>query len=367
MNNRANIDLNLNMQSIIDSITFTTPSVALEEWAKSLSYLYLYPIYSSIVAGFIFWFVFSFLPERRRKKSFGIGVLNDLLTLNNQVFSFFDFLLRHRDHSPSFFQDKIHACSLSEEEFCLALQNKVISETYLNDPRIASQMLVVGNELIKKVAEIDVVIDRLYSFNYFLNSEEVSLLRNMHEKIHRYIPYIESNLSRVDLFPINPSISFMAKSLMELQDDFRELRKIVFKNKLAERNFMIHKVLRLFHLGNYKACIVECKHAMQKFPLDSSLFRLFTIRCYIFLNKKNIAYQLLKQFLLTDADLISHRNNLNPLLSDQAIENLILERNSLEALNKMKQVVQGEDSIFKEFLTNNLKLRTYFAEFRRSG
>jgi hypothetical protein len=184
----------------------------------------------------------------------------------------------------------------------------------------------------------------------------------MHEKIHRYMPYVESNLSRADGFPINPSISFMSKSLLELQDDFRELRKIVFKNKLAERNFLIRKILRLFHLGDYKACIVECKHAMQKFPLDSSLYRLFTIRCYIFLKKKNIAYQLLKQFLLTDADLISHRNNLYPLLSDQAIESLILERNSLEALNKMKQVVQSEDSVFKEFLANNLKLKMYFAD-----
>lgn len=271
---------------MIDLNSLTIHSAPLEEWAKSLGYLYLYPIYSSIVAGFIFWFIFSFLPEKSRKRSFSIGIFNDLLALNNQVFSYFDFLLRHRDRSPSFFQDKIHACSLTEDDLCLALHNKVISTAYLNDPLIANQMLVVGDELIKKVAEMDLVIDRLYSFNYFLSSEEVTLLRNMHEKIHRYMPYIEGNLNRVDLFPINPSISFMAKSLLELQDDFKEFRKIIFKNKLAERNFLMQKILRLFHLGSYKACIMECKHAIKKFPSDSNWYSLFMVRSYLFLNKK---------------------------------------------------------------------------------
>lgn len=351
------------MPSIIDCIISIIPSATLEEWAKGLDYLYLYPIYSSIVAGIIFWFIFSFLPEKRRKKSFGVGVLNDLLTLNNQVFGVFDFLLRHRDHSPSFFQDKIHACSLTEEDFCLALQNKVISQAYLYDPLIANQMLIVGVELFKKASEIDAVINRLYSFNYFLSSEEVTLLRNMHEKIHRYLPYIESNYNKRDgHFPIDPSISFMTKSLLELQDDFREFRKLIFKNKLPERNFLIQKISRLFNLGRYKACIEECKLAIKKFPSDSSLYSSFMIRCYYFLNKKKVAYQLLKQFLQMNTDLISHRSNLYPLLSDQTIENLILEKTSLEAVNKMKQVVQSEDSDFKQFLSNNLKLKTYFSE-----
>lgn len=38
------------------------------------------------------------------------------------------------------------------------------------------------------------------------------------------------------------------------------------------------------------------------------------------------------------------------------MKNLISEKNGLEALDQMKQVVQSEDLVFKGFLSNNLKL-----------
>lgn len=324
-------------------------------------YLYWYPIVSSIFSGFIFWIIFSYLPEKSRKKSFGVGVLNDLLALNGQIFSYFDYLLRHRERSPSFFQDKIHACSLTLEDISLALHNKIISLDHLNDPQLNSQMLAVREELVKKVAEMDIIINRLYSFNYFLRSEEVALLRNIHGNIHCYLPYIELRAAEDGLLPINPSISFMTNSLIELQDDFRNLRKLIFQNNLIERNFLIGKILRSFNIGNYKNCIKECKLGIKHFPSDSSLYNLFLVRCYYFLNKKKVAYRILKDFLFANKDIVSHRNNLYPLLFDPNIESLILQNTSLDALNNMKQVVESEQSDLEQFLSKNEKLKKHFA------
>ena len=87
-------------------------------------YLYLYPIISSGLAGILFWFIFSFLPDRDRHKSFGIGITNDLISLNNAIFGYIDSLSRTTTHSPSQFQDKIHSCSLTEEDINILLQNK---------------------------------------------------------------------------------------------------------------------------------------------------------------------------------------------------------------------------------------------------
>lgn len=325
-------------------------------------YLYGYPVFSSIIAGFIFWIIFSYLPEKSRKKSFGVGVLNDLLTLNGQIFSYFDYLLRHRDRSPSFFQDKIHACSLTKEDISLALHNKIISSAHLSEPQLVNNMLEVKQDLIKKVSEMDIIINRLYSFNYFLSPEEVTLLRNIHEKIHRYIPYIELDVGKDGLLPINPSISFMTTSLLELQDDFRKFRKIIFKNNLKERDFLIHKILRAFNTRSYKDCIKECKLGIKHFPSDSSLYNLFLVRCYYLMNKKKIAYLFLNDCLLSNNDLVSNRNNLYPLLTDPVVEDLIIKRTSLEALNNMKQVVQGEKLDFEQFLSNNEKLKKYFSD-----
>lgn len=325
-------------------------------------YLYGYPIFGSIIAGIIFWFIFSNLPEKSRKKSFGVGVLNDLLTLNGQIFSYFDYLLRHRDRSSSFFQDKIHACLLTKGDISLALCNKIISINHLSDLHLARNMLEVKQDLIKKVSEIDVIINRLYSFNYFLNPEEVTLLRNIHEKVHRYIPYIELEVDKDGLLPINPSISFMTESLLELQDDFRKFRAIIFKNNLTERDFVIQSFLRAFNTGNYKDCIKQCKLGIKHFPSDSSLYNLFLVSCYFSLNKKKIAYQLLSDYLLVNNDLTSIRNNLYPLLKETMVEDLIIKRTSLAALNNMKKIVENEKLDFEQFLSNNEKLHKHFAD-----
>ena len=136
----------------------------------------------------------------------------------------------------------------------------------------------------------------------------------------------------------------------------------IFKNNLKERYFLIHKILRSFNIGSYKNCIKECKLGVKKFPSDSSLYNLFLVRCYYFLNKKKVAYEILKDFTFTTNDIVSHRNSLYPLLSDPVVENLVLQKTSLDALNTMKQVVQVEQLDLEEFLSNNEKLKNYFAD-----
>lgn len=327
-------------------------------------YLYIYPIVSSIVAGFIFWFVFSFLPERSRKKSFGVGITNDLIALNAQIFHYFDIFLRFQERTPSCFQDKIHSTSLTEEDLSIALQNKVISQAYLYDTSVSSRLLIIGDELTTMVTEINKIINRLYSFNYFLSSQEVTLLRNMHEKIHRYMPYIqsESNINRVAPFPLNPSLAFMTEVLLGLQEDFRDFRRLIFKNKLIERSYVIQKIQWLFYMGKYKDCINECNLWISRFPFDSSLQSMYLIRCHFCLNNKNVAYSLLNKFLESNTDLISYRNNLYPLLSDSTAFELISNKTSYESILEMKRIVENENLIMKQFVSSNMELKNYFSE-----
>jgi hypothetical protein len=327
----------------------------------SFEYLYLYPIFCSILAGIIFWYVFSYLPERSRKKSFGVGVLNDLFALNNQVFSLFDFYMRHQDHTPSFFQDKIHASTLSNDDISNALQNKVISKHYLNQIQNPNHFLIIGDEVIKKVDEIDIVINRLYSFNYYLSPNEVSLLRGIHEKIHRYLPYIQLNLNGVEHLPLNPSISFMTTSLIELQDDFREFRRLIFHNNLSERNFVIHKILWLFNSEKYKDCVKECNNWTKKFPSDSNLFNVFLIRSLLFLNNKKKAYQLLDNFLMNDIDLISYRTSFYTLIIDPIIYDKVSKKCGVESILKMKQLVESENLLMAQSIINNNEIKEQFS------
>lgn len=324
-------------------------------------YLYVYPIISSIFAGIIFWFIFSYIPERKRRISFGAGVFNDLLVLNSQIFSYFDLLLRFQKNSPSNFQDKIHGCSLSEDEIKLGLQNKIISQSYIEKSPIAHHFLSIGNEILTAATKMDVVIERLYSFNYFLSAQEVQLIRDMHEKIHRYVPYIESNIDRAEALPVNPTLAFMIGTLLPLQIDYSKFRKLIFKKNLMDRDYVISKIQRLFHCGYYKECIAECKKWILIAPFDSSLHASYLVRCYVLTNQSNRAYELLKKLLEDGIDLISYRNSLHPLLSDTVALEMITKKFGHEGVSQMRQLVENEDAQFKHHLATSAQIKRRFS------
>lgn len=316
------------------------------------------------MAGLIFWLIFSFLPDRKRKRSFAAGISNDLFILNNQLFEYFDFFLRFQENSPSYFQDKIHSSSLTEEDLNIALQNKIINQAYLQEIPAPRQVVIVGNKLTTMVAEINKIIDRLYAFNYFLSSQEVSLLRNIHEKIHRYMPYIQldNNANRVPPFPVDLSLAFMTRVLLDLQDNFRDLRKIIFKKEWIESNQVVQKIQWLFYSGNYKYCIKECNSWIDKFPFDSSLQYAYLIRCNFFMKRNNVAYALLAKFLDNHNDIVSYRNNLYPLLSDPIVCDLISKKATYERLQEMKNIVENENLIMKKSVSSNTELKTFYRE-----
>ena len=329
-------------------------------------YLYFYPIISSIVAGIIFWVIFSVIPAYRRNKSISIGINNDLFKLNNALFHYFDIFLKFQKHSPATFQHKIHSCSLSEEDINIALQNKVLNQGYLFDKKISGRLLVIGEEISEKVVQIDEIIKRLYAFNLFLAASEIKILRDIHEKIFRYSlsSEAESVINGISLQPINPSLSYMTKVLLELQDDYKKLRQYVFKNQIIERQFIISKTQWLFYQNNFNECIRICKKWIKEYPYDSELQLTHLVQSYLGKNKNNIAYQLIEKFLSKEPNIVSHRQFFYPLLSDSAASSLILRKYGPEKVEEMKIIVNKEKSIEKEFIASNSDLKRYYTEKR---
>lgn len=313
-------------------------------------YLYFFPIISSIISGIIFWLIFSYFPERKRKNSFGLGIFNDLQTLNSHLFHYFDFLMRHQKNSPSFFQDKIHGATLTYDDLKLGLKNKVLSSDYLYDEEFAGSFLIVGEELIKKVTEIDIVINRLYSFNYFLSTKEVAIIRSIHSNLHRYMPYVESSLQKDEYFPVDPTISYLAHSAKDLLVDFKNLRNVLFDQKLKDRDFLLLKILRAINSGDYKSCIRLCKVGMKNFKSDSSTYELRTIQCFLYLKNTKTAHKLLANYNLSAKNLVGLRNLLEPIMRDPVAERIILEKADIESLKKMKAILKKEHDQKTRFL-----------------
>ena len=326
-------------------------------------YLYLYPIVTSIIAGFIFWLIFSFFPDQKRKRSFSLGVTNDLIIVNNTLFHYFDLFMKAHKHSPSTFQEKIHSCTLSEDEVNAALQNKILNESFNYYPEISNRLICIGDELESCRSEVDETIKRLYSFNLYLPASQIQILRNIHEKVFRYGLKMEASttIGNMTYRAVDPSLSYMTKVLLELQEDYNELRRVVFQNDLCERSFVISKIQRYFYSGDYKKCVEECEKWIKRFPFDSELQISYKAQSLFSLGKNNLAYAQLELLLSKNSDVLSTRAFYYPLLSDTVAHAIILKKVSREKIDEMRKVVEGENLFGKAFLASNAELRQFYS------
>lgn len=208
---------------------------------------------------------------------------------------------------------------------------------------------------------MDVVIERLYSFNYFLSSKEVQLIRDIHEKIHRYVPYIESNIDRSESIPVDPTLGFMIGTLSPLQADYAKFRKLIFKKNLMSRDYVISKIQYLFHSENYKECIAQCEKWISIAKFDSSLQASYLVRCFMLTNQNNRAYELLKKLLEDGIDLISYRKILHPLLSDTIALEMITKKFGHDGVSQMRALVEQEDAQFKHHLAICAQIKKSFS------
>jgi hypothetical protein len=152
----------------------------------------------------------------------------------------------------------------------------------------------------------------------------------------------------------------MTNVLLELQEDYKKLREIVFNKKIIERSFVISKIQRCFYLGEYRKCIKECNKWIRQFPFDSDLHILYKTQSLFRLRKNNFAYKQLELFLSKNNDIISSRNFFYPLLSDTVAYKIILKKVPKEKVEDMKKIVEKENLAEKTFLVSNSELKQFF-------
>ncbi len=225
-----------------------------DAWAKESNILL--PILLSVVAAIVFWLAFSYVPEKKRCNKLRPIVELALFDTYKQLFYLFDLVMRHRSHSPSFFQSKIRAGNLSENDIKLGLQNKCLNESYLYDPNVKDALLVVGEEILDRTLDIDELANKVLSFHTYATAEELVLLEKIREKIRVY-DFGERHIKRPcgstingKMFrPVDPSISYRYKNFFELYQLFCQLQKLVLNHRPLDRDRFLYKMQSLYHSG----------------------------------------------------------------------------------------------------------------------
>ena len=134
----------------------------------------------------IFWITFSYIPNRNRRKKLRPVLELDVFQVYNSLFSLFDLIMRHRENSPSNYQNNIRGGLLTQTDIELGLQNKCLNESYLFDTNINKHLMVIGEEIFERSNNIDQLINKILNLSQYATAEEIILLEQIRQKIRKY-------------------------------------------------------------------------------------------------------------------------------------------------------------------------------------
>ncbi|MDD3773560.1 MAG: hypothetical protein PHC38_13030 [Weeksellaceae bacterium] len=334
---------------------------------RSVLWEFLYPISLSVIAAIIFWFAFSYFPEHSRKKRIRVKLDLEIYQVYTEIFSLFDTVFRKNNHSPSDYQSQIRGEKLNRRDIEIGLQNKCLNETYFYYPEIQHALLPIGKSLYNNIQKIDRIIDRLFNFGMYLHSEEILLFENIRNKLNTYdLENYERNaisvIGGMQLKPVNPSLSYMTNNFNELYDLYKQLQKLVFQNKLENRNIFVSKVQYHFYNGQYEETIKLIKNNSHKYSKDENFLNWYIFQSLYNLKRLPESYKLIESLFEKKAHLVSSRNSLKEYLNDKTIQELLNKYYSEKDLSELNKVIKKEELIEKAFIDNAKSLEDFYAK-----
>jgi len=341
-----------------------------DTWAKDSNILL--PILLSIIAAVVFWTVFSYLPERKRRKKLRPVVELALFDAYKQLFSLFDLIMRHSNNSPSFYQSEIRSGKLSEDAIALGLQNKCLNESYRYDPHVKDGLLVIGQEILDRSIELDELANKVLSFNTYATAEEILLLEEIREKIRIY-HFGERHINRNCETTINghvhrtvdPSISYRRRNFYEIYRLFGRLQTVVLDSKPIDRDRFIYKMQSLYYSGQYRLCIKLIRSEGRRFENDSALYRNYWALSERGIGHTKSFYKIVEgtyKSRLNNGSLVSSMGTFKGLLGDNKLMEILAQFHSSEDVSALRQSVEQGQKRKEAFEHTNRALKKYFKD-----
>lgn len=351
----------------IENQTFKIDSLIQQHNNSEFHYFkdFINPIILSVIAGIIFWFIFSFLPEHKRLKKLRPKLDLDIYQAYMNLFFLLDLVMRPNNHSPSDYQQKIKGNKLTRDDLELGLQDKCLNETYLYDSHVSEALMPIGKGLFDIASEIDLNIENLYSFSNYLTADEILLLEKIRKKLKVYDlnNYSKSAISLIggmELKPVNPSLSYMAQNLYELYLLFIHLQKLVYNNSYSDRDIFISEVQHYYYSDQFAKCKQAAIGGILKYPKDKNFLEFYSFMSEYKLGKTESAYLMLANILKDKPHLVSSRGFLSDFLADTKVSSLIEKLYSEKEVSELKEVLKREKLNQKNYIEKAKILKKYY-------
>ena len=357
---------------LFDPITYLKEIIeSISTWANSS--VFIYPILLSLISAFVFWLVFSYLPKNKRYKKIRPIVELELVNCLRGIFTIFDLIMSHREHSPSDFQSSIRSGMLTKNDIKLGLQNKCLNSSYFYDDQIQSVLLIIGPAIYDYSSQVDYLIDKIISFSEYANAEEILLLEEIRAELRKY-DFGEENIKRSArnsingnyYFPAIPAITYRLDNFYTLYGLFIKLQELVlFKNKYYDRGIFLTSIQYLFYSKSYEKCqkLINAKKA--KFKEDNSFYDNYYALCEYHLEKTDKFYQLIDLNYKTrpyNGSLVSSRGFLKDFINDNKVIEILSKYHSVDEINALKNTVKADIDRKESFTKANIALSEYYAK-----
>jgi hypothetical protein len=319
------------------------------------------PIAFSIIAAIIFWFIFNFIPDRKRYLKVRPKVEYNMYSIYKKLFNYIDLTLKHSIYSPSMFQDKIRGELLKKEDFILGLQNKCLNDSYLFDEN-SSSFIVIGDSLLNEATKISDEIDKLFNFNNYLCADEILLLEKIRTKLftYEYKGVSQNKIGDKIYTCINPNVAYMADNIFELYKLFIQLQNIIFSNKYTERDIFLNLVQYYYYSCNYKQCQKQVQMNLEKYQDCKGILQCYDFLCDYMLNRKDEFYKKIENLFKAKIDLVSNRNFLKPIIKDDRVQELLKQYFTENDLERVSTVIDEEENMKTIYNNQALALKEYY-------
>lgn len=319
----------------------------------------LLPIFLGYLLSYLFYMITIYLPEKERYNQIRPKIEQQQYYVYTRLFQLVDSLFEQH-----FYQEKIRAGTLSEDDFKLALQNKCLNRTYLYD-EYASWFVLIGEKLKSISKEIENEINKIYVFHDYLFGEEINLLGDIRTKLFTYdfdMNAVNTIINGEEFRPLCPNIAYMYRNYYEIYKLFLQLQKVVFNNKFENRDLVISKIQYYFYSKQYTQCQVVIKNRTDEYVDDKNFMMCYYIKTLYELNNKMSAFENLEELFKNKLDILSWRDLVKDLINDEEVQILLKKYYSNEEINNMENVIKQETKIKQGTMNINQVIKKYYED-----
>lgn len=271
----------------------------LEKNASKIDYynLFFIPIFIS----FLVWLFTTYIPEKRRNKKFRFKIELNLFGISGQLNSIFHSVMHYHEYqtqSSLTYQDEVISPDISFDDFKVGLQNKTYNSN--NYDKETNRILhPIGKKLLSSSNNLNSRIQELYILSDYLSPSEIMMIENINSALKKY--GIESTLGNDISYSVDPSLTHMASTMVDLHSNYQKIYNIIYKNNEIKDDHFILSVTRwLYFNKRYKECLkhIKNKRTLSELKSRESYLDMFVFKCLYKIGLKNKGLDVLKETLL---------------------------------------------------------------------